>query len=109
MSWYFDRNLDGFYETAVSHLVGQTLGTKNGQPVHEQYMSGLYEGTGGDSLDRADMSIWAARAHGGSQSIRLGCGEHRGPSLAPRSRRVVPLASRLESRLHRFWVQAGPF
>ena len=59
MTYYFDRNLDGIYEYQSPTYVGQTLGTKNGQPVHQQYMSGLYEAVGGDTLDRAAMSIWA--------------------------------------------------
>ena len=58
ITWYFDHNLDGIYEYQSPTWTTQTLATKNGQPVHEQYMTGLYEGTGGDSLDLADMSIW---------------------------------------------------
>jgi hypothetical protein len=56
---YADTNMDGTYEYASSTWTGRTLFQQNGTGVESAYINGLYEGVGGDSIDKADMSIWS--------------------------------------------------
>ena len=51
--------MDGTYEYASSTWTGRTLFQQNGTGVESAYINGLYEGVGGDSIDKADMSIWS--------------------------------------------------
>lgn len=55
---YADTNNDGTYEYSSSTWTGRTLFQQNGTGVESVYINGLYEGVGGDSIDKADMSIW---------------------------------------------------
>jgi Polysaccharide lyase/Divergent InlB B-repeat domain len=55
---YADTNNDGTYEYSSSTWTGRTLFQQNGTGVESAYINGLYEGAGGDTLDKADMSIW---------------------------------------------------
>jgi Polysaccharide lyase len=55
---YADTNNDGTYEYSSSTWSGRTLFQQNGTGVESAYINGLYEGVGGDSLDKADFSIW---------------------------------------------------
>ena len=56
---YADTNMDGTYEYASGTWTGRTLFQQNGTGVESAYINGLYEGVGGDSIDKADMSIWS--------------------------------------------------
>ena len=55
---YADTNGDGTYEYASSTWTGQTLFPKNGTGVESVFINGLYEGVGGDSIDKGEASIW---------------------------------------------------
>ena len=64
---YADANNDGTYEYQSPTWTGQTLLCANeqsantcssGQQLESVFINGLYEGTGGDSVDKAAMSIW---------------------------------------------------
>lgn len=55
---YADRNLDGVYEEESPTYYGKTMAKDtNGSEIPAQFMSGLYEGTGGDRLHKADHII----------------------------------------------------
>ena len=55
---YADANGDGTYEYASSTWTGQTLFSKNGTGVESVFINGLYQGAGGDSIDKGEASIW---------------------------------------------------
>ena len=55
---YADTNNDGTYEYSSSTWTGRTLFQQNGTGVESAYFNGLYEGVGGDTIDKTDMSIW---------------------------------------------------
>src|SRR5882757_6891879 len=55
---YADTNMDGTYEYSSSTWTGRTLFQQNGTGVESAYFNGLYEGVGGDTIDKTDMSIW---------------------------------------------------
>ena len=55
---YADANSDGTYEYASSTWTGQTLFSKNGTGVESVFINGLYQGAGGDSIDKGEASIW---------------------------------------------------
>src|SRR5882757_8210792 len=56
---YADTNNDGTYEYSSNTWSGRTLFQQNGTGVESAYINGLYEGVGGDTIDKADMSIWS--------------------------------------------------
>jgi hypothetical protein len=56
---YADKNNDGNYEYASSTWTGRTLLQQNGTGVESAYINGLYEGVGGDTIDKTNMSIWS--------------------------------------------------
>ena len=55
---YADTNNDGVYEYSSPTWTGRTLFQQNGTGVESVYINGLYEGVGGDSIDKGDTSIW---------------------------------------------------
>jgi Polysaccharide lyase len=56
---YADRNNDGTYEYSSGTWTGPTLFQQNGTGVESAYINGLYEGVGGDTIDKTNMSIWS--------------------------------------------------
>jgi hypothetical protein len=57
---YGDFNDDGIYEYSAGPFYRQTLDTSNGVPIEAMAEQGIYEGIGGDTVDKADMSIWGS-------------------------------------------------
>lgn len=53
-----DLNGDGTYDYTGPQWTGQTLCSGPSGPVESQFMNGLYEGVGGDTLDTGALSIW---------------------------------------------------